>query len=85
MEDVSCGLARWCRRFVFPLATTFRESFPFRYPLRYINGARLVAAGKIPSASPQIALFSELFDLSIGFFGFLSEIGSSEFSRHASD
>lgn len=45
---------------------------------------RLVAAGKIPSASPQIALFSELFDLSIGFFGFLSEIGPSKFSRHIS-
>ena len=43
---------------------------------------RLVAVGKIPSASPQIALFSELFDLSIGFFGFLLEIGSSKFSRH---
>lgn len=35
---------------------------------------RLVAAGKIPSASPQIALFSQLFDLSIGFFGFLQRL-----------
>lgn len=35
---------------------------------------RLVAAGKISSASPQIALFSELFDLSIGFFGFLQRL-----------
>lgn len=57
MEDVSCGLARWCRRFVFPLAATFRESFLFYYPLHYINGACTSGACKISSASPQIALF----------------------------